>query len=1087
MTAFSNLHTKCLLGLGLVFALMLTACPAGNLPPLTGSVLITIEMGGEPVENAAPRAILTAHTDASLHGSGDVSFQWRRGNTNIPHTRAYGEPEDPWQYLVQDGDVGQYISVVVTRSGNSGAIVSAPIFVGREFRVDSVSVNPSRTDLRKGGERTFAAIVEGTNNPPQTVAWSIDGHGGSTSSGSIIDQSGRLRVSATETLPTLTIRAASTAAGFTQLSGTATVTLLGHEITGVVVNPLSVYNIPTGGIQGFAATVKGTGNPPQAVEWSIYGWGISTSAGSTIDPNGILRISATETLDTFTVRATSTLDGAGHGDAAVRVLVPVATGIEVSPAGNADCVEQGGTLGFTATVTGNPKPLQHVIWSIGPYGTSTVHGTIIHPGGRLMVSMAEPYDTTLTIRATWTVDPSISGEALVRIAPHSGDMTPRVTAVTVNPVYAYAAKGGTQDFTAVVSGNNSPPQDVTWSIVETGRHWQTTINSDTGTLMVAPAETLERLTIRATSMFDATIFGYATVTVPPPIVTGLTVIPATAVVPRGGADIFAAVVAGANDPPQGVSWSIVEAGRHLQTTINPDNGLLTVAAMETLGTLTIRAASTFDATIFGYATVTVPVPTPSEVTLNPRNVDVARGGIQGFTAIVTGINSPLSQDLIWSINGLGTSTADGTTIDSYGRLTIAANEPLGTLTIRAASTLNTAIFGEATANVVDIPEDIITDVRISPPNAVVRPGETRGFTALVGGTNNPPQNVTWSIAGHGTSTSAGSSIDPDGLLRVAAGEGLATLTVRATSKANTEISDQVTVTVALLSSVTRVVVYPIFETVERNGTQGFTALVAGIGNPPQNVTWYVWPRDGGTSISQNGLLTVGSMAPGLLTLRATAVGTTIYGTATVTVPLPPDCNCRFPGNIGDCGSGCPGNNCLCEPPSCPGAGICECGKQGCGMPNCTCRPPYCPGDEGCGCGNQGCGMPNCTCQPPYCPGDEGCGCGNQGCNLQNCACSGSDTGYITVEIGGVQVETNAIPNFSVLDPAPTVTVTNASQFDNNSIRWFVGNSITPIHVGPSLVLGAAVHGNRIGQHYITVEGTVNGVPFSRHLSFRVEM
>jgi hypothetical protein len=72
-----------------------------------------------------------------------------------------------------------------------------------------------------------------------------------------------------------------------------------------------------------------------------------------------------------------------------------------------------------------------------------------------------------------------------------------VTDVAVNPAIANVIKGGTQPFTAVVTGTGSPPQTVTWSIVETTSAG--TDISTAGLLTVDAAETATSLTIRATS------------------------------------------------------------------------------------------------------------------------------------------------------------------------------------------------------------------------------------------------------------------------------------------------------------------------------------------------------------------------------------------------------------------------------------------------------------------------------------------------------------------------------------------------------------------------------------------------------------
>ena len=99
----------------LAFGLVLAGCDSptggsgGNAgPALTGTVSIT---GAAQVGQT-----LTANT-ASLGGSGDISFQWRRGTTNIGTNSG--------TYTVQTADVGQAITVTVTRAGHSGSVISA--------------------------------------------------------------------------------------------------------------------------------------------------------------------------------------------------------------------------------------------------------------------------------------------------------------------------------------------------------------------------------------------------------------------------------------------------------------------------------------------------------------------------------------------------------------------------------------------------------------------------------------------------------------------------------------------------------------------------------------------------------------------------------------------------------------------------------------------------------------------------------------------------------------------------------------------------------------------------------------------------
>jgi hypothetical protein len=86
----------------------------------------------------------------------------------------------------------------------------------------------------------------------------------------------------------------------------------------------------------------------------------------------------------------------------------------------------------------------------------------------------------------------------------------------------------------------------------------------------------------------------------------------------------------------------------------------------------------------------------------------------------------------------------------------------------------------------------VSSVTVSPANPAVRAGETLAFSALVAGTNNPPQTVTWSVEGG----VEGTAISTDGVLSVAAAETASSLTVRAVSTFDTTKSGRANVTVS---------------------------------------------------------------------------------------------------------------------------------------------------------------------------------------------------------------------------------------------------------------------------------------------------
>ncbi|MCL2487809.1 MAG: Ig-like domain-containing protein, partial [Oscillospiraceae bacterium] len=222
-----------------------------------------------------------------------------------------------------------------------------------------------------------------------------------------------------------------------------------------------------------------------------------------------------------------------------------------------------------------------------------------------------------TAAAGWTiVDGMLPGfGAGVEIPDFISEGVPTVTDVAVSPSSVNLFKGATQQFAAAVTGTNDPDQSVTWSV--SGNNNAGTVISAAGILTVPLSETASTLTVTATSTFDTTKFGTAAVLLqnPPPVVTGVTVSPASVSVQRGGMRIFTATVAGQFSPSQFVTWRVT--GNNSVGTVMI-GGTLFIAANETAARLTVRATSTANTGRFGTASVTVtgtgtttPPPVPS--------------------------------------------------------------------------------------------------------------------------------------------------------------------------------------------------------------------------------------------------------------------------------------------------------------------------------------------------------------------------------------------------------------------------------------------------------------------------------------------
>jgi hypothetical protein len=189
------------------------------------------------------------------------------------------------------------------------------------------------------------------------------------------------------------------------------------RVLSVAVAPDSV-TLQKGEAHQFNATVGVQDGAFQTVEWAVTG-GV---AGTSISASGVLTVAAGETASTLTVRATSTVDTAKYGEATVAVAsVPVAPKVlSVAVTPGSVSLQKGEALQFSAalavqsnatqvdTVQGDAEMLT---WSVA----GGVAGTSISASGLLTVAAGETA-STLTVRATSTVDITKYGEATVTLA-----------------------------------------------------------------------------------------------------------------------------------------------------------------------------------------------------------------------------------------------------------------------------------------------------------------------------------------------------------------------------------------------------------------------------------------------------------------------------------------------------------------------------------------------------------------------------------------------------------------------------------------------------------------------------------------------
>ncbi|MBZ5595204.1 MAG: hypothetical protein LAP39_23415 [Acidobacteriia bacterium] len=194
----------------------------------------------------------------------------------------------------------------------------------------------------------------------------------------------------------------------------------------VAISPANAVLQP-GGQQTFTATVTGSSNP--AVTWTATGGNISASGTYT----------AGGTSGNFTVAATSVADPTKFATASVSIQ-PV---VQVSIAPSNIALQPGQTRQFTASLTGSSNTA--VTWA-------ATGGTISTSG---LFTGGSSAGSNFTVTATSVADATKSATAHVTIQPAP------VVAVTISPTGATLQPGGTQQFTATVTGSSNTA--VTWA------------------------------------------------------------------------------------------------------------------------------------------------------------------------------------------------------------------------------------------------------------------------------------------------------------------------------------------------------------------------------------------------------------------------------------------------------------------------------------------------------------------------------------------------------------------------------------------------------------------------------------------------
>jgi len=247
-------------------------------------------------------------------------------------------------------------------------------------------------------------------------------------------------------------------------------------VLSVTVKPNSVI-LRKGQTTTFTAIVDAQNGAGQRVIWSV-----NSTAGSTIDGNGVLTIAVGETASALTVTATSAENKTQFGTATVKVLdIPSALTAVTANAGYGGTVDNGGS-GLTYTVTPNSGFVIDQVFVDGVEQTvsdrSTFTYTFPDDGGMhsifatfgYTVNFNQPTNGTLTVSSAGESLTSGSivygGQALNIIATPANDYL--LSSFTINGVDVISDYDNGYDYTVGTSGAKRMLSDGTTEVSAQG-------------------------------------------------------------------------------------------------------------------------------------------------------------------------------------------------------------------------------------------------------------------------------------------------------------------------------------------------------------------------------------------------------------------------------------------------------------------------------------------------------------------------------------------------------------------------------------------------------------------------------------------
>ncbi|MGA2021779.1 MAG: Ig-like domain-containing protein [Candidatus Sulfotelmatobacter sp.] len=710
-------------------------------------------------------------------------------------------------------------------TATSGTITGSAKLTVTAAVLTSIAVTPTTATVAAGYTQQFTATGTYSNGTTQNLTTTASWTSSNTSVATIKAKTG-LATSVAQGTATITATSGS-------ITGSATLTVTAPVLTSIAVTP-STASVPAGDAQQFTATGTYSNGTTQNLSSTVQ-WTSSATSIATVSSAGLATSLA---QGSATITATA---GAISGSATLTVTAAVLTSIAVTP--TTASVAAGHTQQFTATGTYSNGTTQNLTTTASWTSSNTSVATIKAKTG-LATSVAQG---TATITATLG---KTSGSATLTVTPAV------LTSIAVAPSTVSVPAGDAQQFTATGTYSNGTTQNLTSTV-----QWT---SSAVGVATVSSGGLAIGLSQGATSISASSgaISGSASLSVTPPLLSGISISPASASIAKGTTQQFTATGTYTDGSTQNLTATVNWSASPATVATMGSGGSATGAG---IGTATITANS---GTISATATLSVGQPVLVSMAVTPASPSFALGTTQPFAATGTysdGSTLDLTNTASWS-------TADDTiaTVNGQGLVTSVA---LGSTSVTATSG---TISGSTTLTITPA---VLVSIAVTPAIPTIPLGTTQPFTATGTYTDGSTQNITGTVQWSSDTPTVATISNATGSQGVASSVEQGTATISASVGAVTG-STTLTVTSAALVSLA---ITPVTPSLALGTTQQFTATGTYTDGSTQNLTsTATWSSDTPATATINNAGFASSVGVGTATITAASGSITSATLLTVT-------------------------------------------------------------------------------------------------------------------------------------------------------------------------------------------------------------